>query len=215
MPFAALCGWAVQHQAATETAQESLRSEVSSNLDSNLMSANSSRSVLITWSAARLQGLVWARRQVCTNVFGLQVEIDSPGQDEMHACLSLLVARSSKTISRIRLRTRRCDCSFVLAAPVQTFGGGGTLYKLVVVVRESGKAKRFQAQGVFSSLAQAGTAGGLYSLPLDSTAHAIRASLFAIATTTTFLWALASSRSSQAPMETPSRLIRSTAARLP
>ncbi len=63
----------------------------------------------------------------------------------------------------------------------------GKLYKLVVVVRESGNAERFQAEGVFSALAQAGMAVGLYSLPLDSTAHAIRASLLAIATTTTFL----------------------------
>ena len=31
---------------------------------------------------------------------------------------------------------------------------------------------------------------GLYSLPLDSTAHAMRASLLAMATTTTFLGAL-------------------------
>ena len=30
------------------------------------------------WSAARLQGLVWSRRQVCANVFGLYVEIFSP-----------------------------------------------------------------------------------------------------------------------------------------
>ncbi len=63
----------------------------------------------------------------------------------------------------------------------------GKLYKLVVGVRESGNAERFQAEGVFSSLAQAGTAAGLYSLPLDSTAHAMRASLLAMATTTTFL----------------------------
>ena len=40
------------------------------------------------WSAARLQGKVWSRRQVCANVFGLWVEIVSPGHDEMRACLS-------------------------------------------------------------------------------------------------------------------------------
>ncbi len=41
------------------------------------------------WSAARLQGLVWARRQVCANVFGLWLETNSPGHDEMRACLPL------------------------------------------------------------------------------------------------------------------------------
>ena len=56
---------------------------------------------------------------------------------------------------------------------------------------------------------------GLYSLPLESTAQAIRASLLAMATTTTFLGALASSASSQAPIGARSRLIRSTAARAP
>ena len=63
----------------------------------------------------------------------------------------------------------------------------GKRYRFVVVVRESGNAKRFQAEGVFSSLAQAGTVVDLYSLPLDSTAQATRASLLAMATTTTFL----------------------------
>jgi len=41
------------------------------------------------WSAARLQGETWPRRQVCANVFGLQLESVSPGHDEMRACLSL------------------------------------------------------------------------------------------------------------------------------
>ena len=40
------------------------------------------------WSAAGLQGEVWSRRQVCANVFGLCVEISSPGHDELRACLS-------------------------------------------------------------------------------------------------------------------------------
>ena len=40
------------------------------------------------WSAAGLQGDVWSRRQVCANVFGLWVEISSPGHDELRACLS-------------------------------------------------------------------------------------------------------------------------------
>ena len=47
----------------------------------------------------------------------------SPGQDEMCACLSLQVARSLTTNLGVRLRTRRCDCSFVLAAPTQTSVG--------------------------------------------------------------------------------------------
>jgi hypothetical protein len=42
------------------------------------------------------------------------------------------VGCSFETILSTRLRTRRCDCSFVLAAPVQT-SVGKTL--LVVVVR--------------------------------------------------------------------------------
>jgi hypothetical protein len=34
------------------------------------------------------KGEVWSRRQVCANVFGLWVEISSPGHDELRACLS-------------------------------------------------------------------------------------------------------------------------------
>jgi hypothetical protein len=41
------------------------------------------------WSAARQQGEVWSRRQVCANVFGLYVEIFSPGHDELRAYPSL------------------------------------------------------------------------------------------------------------------------------
>ncbi len=66
------------------------------------------------------------------------------------ACLSLQVGRSLKTIISIRLQTRRFDCSFVLAVPVQTLVG-----KVVVVERESGSAERFQAAGVFSALSHA------------------------------------------------------------
>jgi hypothetical protein len=36
------------------------------------------------------------------------------------ACLSLQVGRSFETIIGIRLKARRCDCSFVFAVPVQT-----------------------------------------------------------------------------------------------
>jgi hypothetical protein len=39
------------------------------------------------------------------------------------ACLSLQVGRSLETIIGIRLKARRCDCSFVLAVPVQTSVG--------------------------------------------------------------------------------------------
>ena len=39
------------------------------------------------------------------------------------ACLSLQVGRSLKTIIGIRLKARRCDCSFVFAVPVQTSMG--------------------------------------------------------------------------------------------
>ena len=52
-----------------------------------------------------------------------KVESGSPGQDELRACLSFKVSRSLKTIFGIRLETRRCDCSFVLATPVQTSVG--------------------------------------------------------------------------------------------
>jgi hypothetical protein len=90
------------------------------------------------WSAARLQGEIWSRRQVCANVFGLWMESSSPGQDELRAWLSFKTRRSLKTIRNIRLQTRRCDCSFVLTAPVQTFGGE-TL--VVVVVKESRSAR--------------------------------------------------------------------------
>jgi hypothetical protein len=41
------------------------------------------------WSAARLQEGSWWRRLVCANVFGLWLEIRSPGHDEMRTCLSL------------------------------------------------------------------------------------------------------------------------------
>lgn len=39
------------------------------------------------------------------------------------ACLSLQVGRSLKTILGVRLKARRCDCSFVFAVPVQTSVG--------------------------------------------------------------------------------------------
>jgi hypothetical protein len=66
---------------------------------------------------------VWARRQVCGNVFGLWVEISLLAMMSSAACLSLQVGRSLKTIIGIRLKARRCDCSFVVAVPVQSSVG--------------------------------------------------------------------------------------------
>jgi hypothetical protein len=99
------------------------------------------------WSAARLQGGSWSKRLVCANVFGLWLEISSPGHDEMRTCLSLLARRSWETILVSRLMTRRYDCSFVLAALCRLRGRA-----FIVVVRESWSAQRFQAEGVFSAL---------------------------------------------------------------
>jgi hypothetical protein len=81
-----------------------------------------------------------------------------------------------------------------------------------VVVREVGARSASKPKAPFP---HHHAAAGLYSLPLDSTAHAIRASLLAMATTTTFLGALASSASSHAPIGARSRLICSTAAHAP
>jgi hypothetical protein len=55
----------------------------------------------------------------------------SPGMMSSAACLSLQVGRSLKTIIGIRLKARRCDCSFVFAVPVQT--SLGELEKFVTV----------------------------------------------------------------------------------
>jgi hypothetical protein len=57
--------------------------------------------------------------------------------------------RSLRTIRNSRLRTRRCDCSFVVTYPVQT--SVEKLQTVVVVVWESGSAQRFQAEGAFST----------------------------------------------------------------
>src|SRR5260370_19626526 len=57
--------------------------------------------------------------------------------------------RSLKTIRNTRLRTRRCDCSFVVTYPVQT--SVEKLQAVVVVVWESGSARRFQAEVAFST----------------------------------------------------------------
>jgi hypothetical protein len=61
------------------------------------------------------------------------VEISSTGLDELRACLpSKSVGCSFETILVTRLETRRCDCSFVLAVPVQTSVGK---FQAVAVVR--------------------------------------------------------------------------------
>lgn len=64
------------------------------------------------WSSARLQrGSVGEKTSLRTCIRPL-------GGDRLRACLSSKsVGCSFETILGIRLRTRRCDCSFVLAAP--------------------------------------------------------------------------------------------------
>ncbi len=60
----------------------------------------------------------WARRQVCANVFGLQWRSALLARMSCaRVCPYKSVGCSFETIFGIRLRTRRCDCSFVLAAP--------------------------------------------------------------------------------------------------
>ncbi len=75
------------------------------------------------WSAARLRGLVWARDK--------SAQMYSAFRWRLILLARMRCARVGpykshgrwKTIIGIRLRTRRCDCSFVLAAPVQTSVG--------------------------------------------------------------------------------------------
>jgi len=65
---------------------------------------------------------------------------------------------------------------------------------------------------VFFPYGYAGTVAGLQSLPLDRTDHAMRARLFAMVTTTTFLTARESSASSDTLIGARSRFTRSMAA---
>jgi hypothetical protein len=59
-----------------------------------------------------------ARRQVCANVFGLQWRSALLARMSCaRVCPYKSIGCSFETIFGIRLRTRRCDCSFVLAAP--------------------------------------------------------------------------------------------------
>ena len=153
------------------------------------------------------------------------------------ACLSLQVGRSLRTIIGIRLQTRRCDCSFVLAVPVQTS------WKIDcsegVVCARPLLADGAQAPGAVSitlwhpcecgpspllwcmisaESAYAATAAitpGRYSSPVESTAHAMRTSLLGIATTSTLRGALASSAFIHVPMVKRSRFMRMAAARTP
>jgi hypothetical protein len=57
---------------------------------------------------------------VCANVFGLLMEVQSPGHDEL-CRVPVLISRSViKDHFRRRFQARRCDCSFVLTVPMQT-----------------------------------------------------------------------------------------------
>jgi hypothetical protein len=69
------------------------------------------------------KGKVWSRGDKSAQMYSVFVEMDSPDQDELRAYLSFKVGRSQSTISGIRLKTRRCDCSFVRTVPVQTSVG--------------------------------------------------------------------------------------------
>lgn len=48
------------------------------------------------------------------------MEISSPGHDELRACLSFMSRSVVEDHSRYLAQARRCDCTFVLAVPVQT-----------------------------------------------------------------------------------------------
>src|ERR1700679_673115 len=63
-------------------------------------------------------------------------------------CPSKSVGCSFETILVTRLRTRRCDCSFVLATPVQTSVGN---FKPSLWCGKVGAPQRSQAAGVFSA----------------------------------------------------------------
>jgi DNA-binding transcriptional LysR family regulator len=61
------------------------------------------------------------RARECLREIGIDVEnYGFPSHDELRACPSFSVGRSFVTILITRLRPRRCDCSCVLADPVQT-----------------------------------------------------------------------------------------------
>jgi hypothetical protein len=65
------------------------------------------------------------------------------------------VGRYFETNIGIRLQARRCDCSFVLAAPVQTSVGK---FNPSSSCGKVGARQRFQAAGVFSARTYTGIA---------------------------------------------------------
>jgi hypothetical protein len=75
------------------------------------------------WSAAGLQGEVWSRDKSAEmySAFGWRLVLLA-----MMNCTRVCPSKSLgrlKTIFGTRLQARRCDCSFVLAAPMQTSVG--------------------------------------------------------------------------------------------
>ena len=93
---------------------------VSYYLGTNLEQASSYRMISTNnvWSAAQLQGESVGEEQSLRKCIRPLVEIISPGQ-VLRACQSICTVRSValfETIFGIRLWTRRCDCSFILAA---------------------------------------------------------------------------------------------------
>ncbi len=74
------------------------------------------------WSAARLQGKSVGEKtslRKCIRPLGWRSSLLAR-MSCARVCLYKSVGCSFETNFGIRLRTRRCDCSFVLAAPVQT-----------------------------------------------------------------------------------------------
>ena len=83
----------------------------------------SSSSSCNVWSAAGLQGEVWSRDKSAQMYSAFEWRLVLLA---MMSCARVCPSKSVgrlKTIFRIRLRTRRYDCSFVLAAPRQTSVG--------------------------------------------------------------------------------------------
>ena len=73
------------------------------------------------WSAAGLQGKSFGREDKSAAMYSaFEWRSSLLAMMSSAACLSLQVGRSLKTIIGIRLKARRCDCSFVVAVPVQT-----------------------------------------------------------------------------------------------
>ena len=76
------------------------------------------------WSAAGLQGKSFGAIDKSAAMYSaFEWRTSLLAMMSSAACLSLQVGRSLKTIIGIRLKARRCDCSFVFAVPVQTSVG--------------------------------------------------------------------------------------------